>query len=272
MVKLNMMSTNFAHDKGSTANKPPTQIEWCFNSYDNPISVYLDNDLLKGIYHHKLDHGSKKKFLWLIESRRFDNGSFNNVKNNLDDVLDVFEQIWTHNDELLKLHPKFKWTPAYGTFVKEFDIYQKSKMVSMITSNKTWTEQQMFRYNFAMEHRNKIDVFGVGINEIPNKEIGLKDYRFSFAIENDSYDTYFTEKILDCFATGTIPIYKGTKKITNYFNPDGIIFFDKDFDISKLTEEIYLSKLSAIKDNFDRVQSYSVLDDWIFENYLKEYV
>ena len=34
---------------------------------------------------------------------------------------------------------------------------------------------------------------------------------FSVCIENDVYDTYFTEKILDCFATGTIPIYKGTK-------------------------------------------------------------
>jgi hypothetical protein len=35
---------------------------------------------------------------------------------------------------------------------------------------------------------------------------------------------------------------------------------------------LYNSKIEAIKDNYDRVQKYSVLDDWIFENHLKDYV
>ena len=91
---------------------------------------------------------------------------------------------------------------------------------------------------------------------------------FSFAVENDTYDTYFTEKILDCFATGTIPVYMGTKKVVEYFNPDGIIFFDGSFDLSTLSEELYLSKMEAIKDNFERVKDYSVLDDWIYKNHL----
>jgi hypothetical protein len=123
-----------------------------------------------------------------------------------------------------------------------------------------------------MANQDKIDVFGRGIQEIANKEIGLVDYRFSFCVENDTYDTYFTEKILDCFATGTIPIYMGTPKVTEYFNSDGIIFFDGTFDVTTLTEELYDSKIKAIKDNYDRVQKYSVLDDWIFENHLKDYV
>jgi hypothetical protein len=263
-----MLSRNFAHDKGSTANKVPQLIEWCFNNHENQISVYLDNDLLKGIKDHKVDNGNKKKFLWVIESRKFDGGAIENIKNNLEDVLSTFEQIWTHNDELLSLHSKFKWTPAYGTYIKEFGIHPKTKMASMITSNKRWTRQHEIRHDFAMANQDKIDVFGRGINEIPNKEVGLKDYRFSFAVENDTYDTYFTEKILDCFATGTIPIYMGTKKIVEYFNSDGIIFFDGTFDLSKLTEELYLSKMEAIKDNYNRVQNYSVLDDWIFINHL----
>jgi hypothetical protein len=64
----------------------------------------------------------------------------------------------------------------------------------------------------------------------------------------------------------------GTKKVADYFNPDGIIFFEGTFDVSTLTEELYNSKMDAIKDNYDRVQKYSVLDDWIFENYLINYV
>ena len=197
MVKLNMLSRNFAHDKGSTANKAPQLVEWCFNSYENPISVYLDNDLFKGIEDHKVDGGSKKKFLLVIESRKFDGGAVDNIKNNLDAVLNTYEQIWTHNDELLSLHSKFKWTPAYGSYIKEFGIHPKTKMASMITSNKRWTRQHEIRHDFAMQNQDKIDVFGRGIQEIPNKEIGLKDYRFSFCVENDTYDTYFTEKILE---------------------------------------------------------------------------
>jgi ATP-dependent Lon protease len=53
---------------------------------------------------------------------------------------------------------------------------------------------------------------------------------------------------------------------------NGIIFFDGIFDVSTLTEELYNSKMEAIKDNYDRVQQYSVLDDWIFENHLIHYV
>ena len=77
---------------------------------------------------------------------------------------------------------------------------------------------------------------------------------------------------MDCFATGTIPIYMGTPKVVNYFNSDGIIFFDGTFDIETLTEELYQSKLDAVKDNLERVRKYSILDDWIYENHLIKYI
>lgn len=269
MVKINMLSRNFAHDKGSTANKPPVHIEWAFNSYDHPISVYLDNDAMRGVQDKS---NGKPSFLWLIESRKFDGGAIDTIKNNLDAIVNTYEQIWTHNQELLSLHPKFKWAPAYGSYITDFGVHPKTKLASMIVSDKRWTRQHEIRHDFAMANKDKIDVYGRGTREIAKKEEGLKDYMFSFAAENDTYDTYFTEKILDCFATGTVPIYMGTKKVVEFFNSDGIIFFEGSFNISDLTEELYLSKMEAIKDNYNRVQKYSVLDDWIFENYLKEYV
>ena len=61
---------------------------------------------------------------------------------------------------------------------------------------------------------------------------------FSVCIENTTHDTYFTEKILDCFATGTLPIYKGTKNITKYFDGNGILFLD-EININELTPELY---------------------------------
>lgn len=40
--------------------------------------------------------------------------------------------------------------------------------------------------------------------------------------------TYFTEKILDCFTTGTIPIYQGAPDIGDYCNAEGIVVIDDD--------------------------------------------
>ena len=39
-----------------------------------------------------------------------------------------------------------------------------------------------------------------------DKSQALNDYMFSVVLENDQYDDYFTEKILDCFATGIVHI------------------------------------------------------------------
>ena len=89
---------------------------------------------------------------------------------------------------------------------------------------------------------------------------------FSVVIENGVYESYYTEKILDCFATGTIPVYLGSPDIANHFNQDGIIQLSDEFEVS---EEIYQSKLDAIKDNLERVKQIEVLEDFIYLNYLQ---
>jgi hypothetical protein len=77
---------------------------------------------------------------------------------------------------------------------------------------------------------------------------------------------------LDCFLTGTIPIFKGTKKIVNYFDSNGIIFLDEIDNLSELTSDLYYSKMDSIKENFERAFEYELLDDWLFEKYIKNYV
>ena len=140
----------------------------------------------------------------------------------------------------------------------------------MITSNKTFTEQQVYRVGIANKFKDQIDLLGRGFKPVDKKEEGLIDYMFSIAIENDTYDTYYTEKVTDCFACATIPIYKGTAGITDFFNPDGIIFLDDDFDPSQLSVDLYVSKKDAIKDNYDRVRQLDILDDWIHTTYLAD--
>lgn len=269
MIKMNfnMCSDTFSHDRSSTMGKISNFITWDFKTKSNDISFYIDGDINKG-FEDKND--GKKKILWGLESNEFNSNLFNIIKDNIDTIFDTYDLIFTYNDELCKLDDRIKWTPAMGYWIKNPRMYTKSKLVSMISSVKQMTEQQIFRVNYAINNKHKLDLFGNGFNPIPEKEFGLTRYMFSVCIENDTFDTYFTEKILDCFASATIPVYKGTRNVTKYFNPDGIIFLD-DFNIDDLTPELYYSKIEAVKDNLNRVLEFNTVEDWIYNKHLKDY-
>ena len=53
-----------------------------------------------------------------------------------------------------------------------------------------------------------------------------KDYKFGFAMENTYEDGYITEKIMNVYIGGAIPIYWGTSKIKEIFNPDSFIYIN----------------------------------------------
>ena len=125
------------------------------------------------------------------------------------------------------------------------------------------------RLLWAQKLQEKVDFYGRGFNEIENKEEGLVDYMFSVAIENASYETYFTEKVQDCFATGTIPIYYGAPDIGKFFNPKGIITLDDDFNVDLLTSEMYYDRLDSVKENLEIVKDLLINEDYIYQIYLK---
>jgi hypothetical protein len=64
-----------------------------------------------------------------------------------------------------------------------------------------------------------------------------KQYKIVCAFENTMLDDYITEKILNSFRAGTIPLYLGSEKISEYFNPLRFIEVNKD-DIQITVNEI----------------------------------
>lgn len=53
---------------------------------------------------------------------------------------------------------------------------------------------------------------------VPDKLAFQKQYKFSLTCENSSFKGYATEKLVDAFAAGTIPIYWGDPDIKELFN------------------------------------------------------
>lgn len=200
-----------------------------------------------------------------------------------------FDLIFTFCDELLDTLPNARFHPGcasswYGTSfgggtLSDKAYLHKCKKVSIVSSNKMKTPLHMFRLNLAKKLKKEglADAYGTfdGGQSIKIADT-LKEYYFSFAIENDLRPLFFTERLTSCFAAMTIPIYLGASKIDQFFNPDGIIFLKtSDFDdIDKVlqicTEQEYERRLPAILDNFQRVQIYLNANDYLFETYLAE--
>jgi hypothetical protein len=96
---------------------------------------------------------------------------------------------------------------------------------NFIYSNKSATLRNEF---FEKLNRYKRVDSGGKINnnigyKVRDKLRFQKDYKFSIAFENSIGSGYTTEKILDAFAAGTIPIYWGNPSISLDFNPKSYI-------------------------------------------------
>ena len=209
---------------------------------------------------------------------------YSNVINNYD----KFAKVLGWHESLFTL-PNFQFRPLTEISqwnllpeelnISDFRIYNKTKVASFIASNKNLCAGHQFRLNCVNEVRKtnlNVDLYGRGINPISSKIEGLKDYCFSVAIENETFPHYFTEKILDCFLSGTIPIYYGCTNIEEYFNPEGVISFSSESELvdilSGLSTEMYQQKFHAVEENLTKALELWENNDIFYFKYLKNLI
>jgi hypothetical protein len=61
----------------------------------------------------------------------------------------------------------------------------------------------------------------------------------------------------------------GNPSIGETFNPDGIIFYDDNFDLNMLSEDLYEKMLPAVKENYEIFCNMKISDDVIFDKITK---
>lgn len=61
--------------------------------------------------------------------------------------------------------------------------------------------------------------WGTLAEECPDKLEILSKHKFNLCFENGRYPGYITEKIIDCFVAGTVPVYLGAQDIADYIPP-----------------------------------------------------
>jgi glycosyltransferase involved in cell wall biosynthesis len=275
-------------------NDIPKDFTYVYNMLDGEFDAVIipDMEIIKYVEGHiKLDKkcpiiADIHEPPYLFEQQRVYDIVYDNYK--------MFDRILTYDERLLTLPNavfrnggyecvlnKSVHTREYPTLSNAnlYSVYDKSKIVSIISSNKTFTEGHRYRVScveLIRANDSGVDIYGMGYNPINGKLAGLKDYKHSVAIENGIYKNYFTEKILDCFLTGTIPIYRGCTNISDFFNQKGIITFDTHDELLEvlkaIKEDSYTIDKTIIQENYELALKYSYDNDKIFNKYIKDLI
>jgi hypothetical protein len=243
-------------------NETPELLEWVRSPIGVETIVFTDQNMKAAP-----DYIVRNKIGLLIEPRALRPWHYEAAES----LRDEFKAILTFDAAMVD-GKKFLFYPFGGSYIRDWDVFDKSRSVSMITSHKAITEGHRLRHSVAMMFGDELDVFGQPRRRpFKSKAEALRTYRFSVVIESERRDWYFTEKLIDCLSQGTVPIYWGCPDIGQFFNERGFLLFSSIEELGwvlrQLTEDIYLGRMAAILENLEKAKAYRVAEDWIVKAY-----
>jgi len=190
-----------------------------------------------------------------------------------------FDRILVWNDDLAVKGLPFVKANIGEALITEESVpsvsFANKKFMVAITSSKlikhvNGIHQERFHaFDFFSRKPEGMDLYGVGWDKVSypfvkisyrgtceSKKDVLQHYKFSICFENaKGYPGLITEKIFDCFAAGTVPIYYGTPNVQDYIPKDCFIDFRDFHDYEELyqflvamTEDEYQRYLNAVKE------------------------
>jgi hypothetical protein len=270
----NLVDTSFSHDISAVAGVVPLHVTWDRDWSDMRRPVFVTNEaILRPLPVGLQPEG---RFGWLIESASI----IPSVYRRASRVVDRYDLVFTHNSRLLANHANCRWIPGGGIWIGgthaggSLGVFPKTKLCSMLTSRKTVTRLHRTRLSIAKglvrERHPSVEVF-IDPGR-PYSFDALREYRYNICIENNIDDRYFTERLLNCFATGTVPIYMGAPKLAEFFDMNGVITFESRRELARILRSVsrsdYESRLTAIHGNFSQVMQYRSIEDYIAVRYL----
>src|ERR1035437_6143317 len=262
----------------------------------NNIKIFCSWDLKFDLLHEKqvelyvdtLPNTYKPKdvvrFIFLLEpSEILDLSS--HVLNNTH----LFDYVFTHNEKLLKEDRiKSVLFPFGTTWIKDYKFPEKKFEVSTLIScrwlipghdlrKKLWYKQKRIivptNFYLSSKHIEGIENF-TNSPFIEESKSPLFDSQFHIVIENAKKYNWFTEKIIDCLITKTVPIYWGCPNIGDWFNLKGFFIVDNLADIfnfsNSLTSETYNNMKEYVEENYNKALEYADISKRLQTEILKK--
>jgi hypothetical protein len=234
--------------------------------YDKPIELFIDS---LGGYNSS---NNSFKILWVKEMEAISGFKRTAIQNK-----DMFDAILTYDDEILRECDN-AYLMLFGTsWVHDYEFKEKKFQISHLTGHKNYAIGHKLRQkvHYKQDKINTPKDFYIskygGVENFTNNQIlGEKkdllfNSQFHICIENSQQSNCFTEKIIDCFVTKTIPIYFGAPNISEYFDLNGMFIVNNVEEIintcNSLCENSYNEKLEFINKNFELAQKYITIVD-----------
>jgi hypothetical protein len=270
--------TKSASIGGGNLGVGPTHFEWTQEGPSTSPTFFSDGYIKKAVKFGP----PPNSVAWLLEPSHLRRENYEDAYRNHK----LFKAVLSYEEGYLSYtnasyeRGKFRFYPYGGSWI-DFDkwgMYEKTKNVCIIASEKNETEGHKLRHEVIKTYGEKIDgIYGRGYQPFDDKFEILKDYRYAIVIESGRLDYYFTEKLIDAISVGCVPIYWGCPAIDKFFDGDGIVSFE-DLDhleyilnLFQIADHIKYGETSATPDvleaNLETAKRYRICEDYVFENY-----
>jgi len=198
-----------------------------------------------------------------------------------------YNYLLTHNQELINASDKAHLFEFATSWVKNYHFPEKKYEVSALVGGKNMApghglRTQLLKREVSITKPKKIFVSG----NFPPRDMDIKrfsvlgkdksplfDSQFHICIENAKRPNWFTEKLIDCLITKTVPIYWGCPNIGNWFNLKGFIIVDSVNEIisaaNSITPELYNEMLPYIEENYEKAIPLSTIEDRLINKMLE---
>lgn len=169
---------------------------------------------------------------------------------------------------------------VYDDFKNQSILY-KSKLISVISSNKEYIEGHRKRLEFVEALKKyfgeRIDVFGRGINSFADKWDVITPYKYHISLENSSCKNGVSEKLCDSFLGEAFPFYYGCENVNDYFSRQSFISIDIN-DINKslkiidssISNQVYEKNIEYIQESknlvLDKYNLFNVMANYCVSN------
>ena len=210
---------------------------WSYKWYNKIVNENLEN---KAVY-------------WLLEPPVVEN---KHNKEAIDKLLKRFKYVLTWNPKLFYLDRVFFLPILYNwqddINLTLFSDKKSVKLLTNISGNKTsevvgelYSERKKIIDWFDKNHPDEFEFYGFGWNRekyrtyfgtCKDKKVVYTKFKFALALENVSMENCLSEKILDCFTAGIVPIYKGATNIDKFIPESCYIDYNKFDTVNEMYE------------------------------------
>jgi hypothetical protein len=275
MIEITLHDTNFSHQEYSSPFLKSEKIIWKRDNIRRKINVYTDNFIKKEI----IDIPKDDNYNICLLLEPYTNPPWTDIYSYIRTDFEKFDLIVTHNLQLLgdlieKRPDKFYYSTKHQVtsfgHMEDIGLHKKSKNISMIFSYKKESEGHAIRHAIYEKYKtdNVIDFYGSGVENFSGERSeGFIPYKYSIACENSLQKGYNSEKINDCFLTGTIPIYWGSRFVDKKYDENSILYFSPDVEKIDFDFEKSLSNLDEIIHSLSKNDNYEQLYNSVKNNY-----